>query len=67
MGAYGHVNYGELQPLDRKGILFLELKKGEVLKPEWKAYRVLLNETSVLDSKQMNPITDGPVFKGGSF
>jgi hypothetical protein len=38
----GHVNYGEMQLLDRKGLLHFE-EKEEDIEFKWKIYRIPLN------------------------
>ncbi len=62
----GHVSEGNMQGHDKKGLISFEIEN-YTKKVDWKIYRVLLNDTSILNWYKTSIENVGPNFLMGSF
>jgi hypothetical protein len=62
----GHVSEGNMQDHDKKGLISFEIEN-YTKKVDWKIYRVLLNDTSILNWYKTSIENFGPNLLMGSF
>ncbi len=62
----GHVSEGNMQGYDKKGLISFEIEN-YTKKVDWKIYRVLLNDTSILNWYKTSIEKVGPNLLMGSF